>query len=47
MKNIAIIVQTRHVELDGTATPGHTIAAADEYIVPVNPADETQRDSCQ
>tara|TARA_R110002020_G_scaffold152794_6_gene331174 strand:- start:114236 stop:114514 length:279 start_codon:yes stop_codon:yes gene_type:complete len=47
MENITIIAQTCHVELDGTATPGHTIAAADEYIVPVDPADETQCDSCQ
>jgi hypothetical protein len=42
MQNITIIAQTRHVELDGIATPGHTIAAADEYIVPVDPEDETQ-----
>ncbi|WP_341953631.1 hypothetical protein [Salinibacterium sp. TMP30] len=47
MENITIIVQTRHAELDGTATPGHTIAAAHEYIVPVDPADETRCDSCQ
>jgi len=47
MQNITIIAQARHVELYGTATPGHTIAAADEYIVPVDPAGETQWDSCQ